>query len=144
MLKIWNGEQLVTTMMEIDYGPDWSALIKGNKRQLRSIDRILPFRQKAPSLVMCFYRTEFKPHILTGIRQQTLIDMDEVDARAEGYASVDAFKDFWMHKIGEVYYSPMQRVWVYDLEPFEPRESEAKEDVAMMRVIDKMYPRDLC
>lgn len=142
-VRLWQGETVGTEMFVVSNSVEWSLLLSDRKRELRTTQKLVGRPLPAPRLVMGNYGDSFVPFVFLGMKQQVLGDMTDDDARAEGMADLEAFKDHWMRCLGHAYFPVHERVRVYTLMRYHGEARTVEEVIALQRLAAKLYPTDL-
>lgn len=150
----WSGRTHKTLIMDVDNPLEWDMLITGHKEEIRSPKPLIGTEIEAPTMVMIHHGGRYAPFFLTESWQEELHEVDDDDAKAEGFDSLASFKRHWSNKTGSTHFSMMSRVWGYHLIPFlSPDEIENGISVvlgleyncvkAITSIICDLYPSDM-
>ncbi len=142
-VRLWSGENVSTELFEVANGIEWQLLVEGSKTALRRTGKMLLRQHPTPRLVMGTHGDSFVPFVLKSIEKQHLGDVTEEDAREEGMANLDAYKEHWIRVLGHTHFPVHERVWVYRLERFDPSCPSKDTWDALVRLSMKLYPTDL-
>lgn len=142
-VRLWQGETAATELFQIENGIEWGLLLSGNKTALRRTGKLLLRQHPAPRMIMGVHGDSFVPFVLKGVEKQYLGDVTDEDAREEGLADLDAYKEHWIRVLGHTHYPVHERVNVYRLERFDPEHPTEDAWFAMLRLTTKLYPLDL-
>lgn len=142
-VRLWQGETVSTELFSIENPVEWALLCADQKHELRTAKKLIARNRPAPRMVMGCHGDSFVPFVFLGAEQQLLGDMTDIDARAEGMADLDAFKDHWLRTLGHAYFPVHERVIVYRLMRYHGEPRTAEDIAALQRLAEKLYPTDL-
>lgn len=142
-IRLWNGESASTEFFGVENAVEWSMLCAETKRELRSTKKLVARNRPAPRLVMGTNGDSFVPFVFLGAEPQILGDMTDEDARAEGLADLEAFKDHWMRCLGHAYFPVHERVMVYRFMRYHGEARTVEEVEALQQLAKTLYPTDL-
>jgi len=150
-MKSWEGHSHKTLVIDIASSLEWDLLLTGAKTEIRSPRPLLDPSVDAPAIVMLHHGGKYAPFVLSTIWREELKDVNDDDAKSEGFDSIAAFKRHWCSKTGAVHYSPLERVWGYEFDRewdpddfmvdcMKPGMGNSAQVEAIMRLVDSLYP----